>query len=326
MKLPKLGTYSVERLGIAAVQGYAAKTGQIWRETGTGDVGVDGTIEFVNADGNATGRLVAVQVKSGTSFFDHKTDRGWKLYPSEAHRNYWESFPLPVILVLHNPEEEHSYWTDARQILRDPLKSESYIEVPARNVMERTSPFDLLENAGALNQAFIPDLDGVLANLLTTRSSNGSFPLSYFDLFVHGLTSICRSIYYGMDVVGEAVEFNLAASDSEFGMGMGSEEHEFAFGFVKFLTAQNLAQVDYSDCMIDWIDREMQPHFVAPLTARGRALVKLISEEEDRLVAKGLLPAGKGPRVAQEGFFSMVRESHMGRFDRIRLFQEVSRN
>lgn len=40
MDLPKAGsTYTQERRGIAAVQGYAAKTGQIWRETGTGDVG-----------------------------------------------------------------------------------------------------------------------------------------------------------------------------------------------------------------------------------------------------------------------------------------------
>lgn len=63
-------------------------------------------------------------------------------------------------------------------------------------------------------------------------------------------------------------------------MGMGEPEHNFVFGFVKLLVAQNLAQIDYADCLIDWIDRQMQPHFVAPLTSRGRALVALIHEEE----------------------------------------------
>ena len=108
---------------------------------------------------------------------------------------------------------------------------------------------------------------------METRSNEGAFPLSYFDLFVHGLTNICRSIYYGMDLVMNAAEFNLHMQKSEFGVGVGAREQEFAFGFVKFLLAQNLAQIDYLDCLIDWVDREMQPHFVAPLTSRGRALV-----------------------------------------------------
>lgn len=34
-------------------------------ETSTGDVGIDGNLEFVNPDGFATGKAIAVQVKSG---------------------------------------------------------------------------------------------------------------------------------------------------------------------------------------------------------------------------------------------------------------------
>jgi len=57
MKLPIVGgSYIQERRGIAAVQGYAADQRLIWRETGTGDVGIDGQLEFVTQDGFATGR------------------------------------------------------------------------------------------------------------------------------------------------------------------------------------------------------------------------------------------------------------------------------
>ena len=70
MDLPKVGTTYVQaRRGIAAVQNYAAAKGLIWRETGTGDVGIDGQLEFVNPDGFATGRTIAMQVKAGPSFF-----------------------------------------------------------------------------------------------------------------------------------------------------------------------------------------------------------------------------------------------------------------
>lgn len=324
MDLPKAGvTYANERLGIAAVQGYAAQQKQIWRETGTGDVGIDGNLEFVNPDGFATGRIVAVQVKSGPSYFTHPTSKGWKFYPKEMHRNYWESFPLPVLLVLHDPGSGKSYWTDARQVLRTPGGQSAFIEVFLENVLEGTTPVALFESAGVQDQPFIPEITNVLKALLTTKSGNGSFPLSYFDLFVHGLTNICRSIYFGMDAVCNIVEYNLEASESPFGMGMGYEEHGLVFGFVKFLVAQNLAQIDYADCLIDWVDREMQPHFVAPLTSRGRALVKLIHAEEEKLVAQEKIPHGNGLHVAQEGFFGMQLMSYVRRFPRISQFQAV---
>ncbi len=49
MELPKVGlSYTQERLGIAAVQAYAAAARQVWREMGTGDVGIDGQLEYVS--------------------------------------------------------------------------------------------------------------------------------------------------------------------------------------------------------------------------------------------------------------------------------------
>jgi hypothetical protein len=68
--LPTAGrTYSQERKGIAAVQSFAASKDQIWRETSTGDVGIDGQLEYVNDGGHATGKLVAVQVNSRVTLF-----------------------------------------------------------------------------------------------------------------------------------------------------------------------------------------------------------------------------------------------------------------
>jgi hypothetical protein len=328
MELPKVkNTHIQERRGIAAVQAYAARQGQIWREIGVSDVGIDGQLEFVDAQGFATGRTVAVQVKAGPAYFIHRTATGWKFYPEGKHRNYWESFPLPVLLVLHDVAAERSFWTDARQALRARSNEErAYIEIPAINVLEAAEPISLFEHAGVQAQEFIPSIDDVLRALLSAKSNEGTFPLTYFDLFTHGLTNICRSIYYGTDVINNAVEFNLDHNRSEFGMGMGMGhvEHEFSFGFVKFLLAQNLAQVDFSDCLIDWVDRSMHPHFVAPLTSRGRSLVELIGKHEERLVGVGLLPDGGFLRVAQEGLFQMSRiGSYVERFPRIRAFQDA---
>jgi hypothetical protein len=79
-----------------------------------------------------------------------------------------------------------------------------------------------------------------------------------------------------MDLVSNLVELNLIRTESEFGMGIGSKEYNFLFRYIEFLVSQDLANVDLGDCLVDWNDREMVPRFIAPLSSRGRGLVRLI--------------------------------------------------
>ena len=103
MNLPSAPqNYQQERLGITSVAMALTSLGVIWRETPMADVGIDGQIEHVSADGKATGRLLAAQVKSGPSYF-HDHGSHWHFYLDEKHRLYWERFPIPVIFFLHDP-------------------------------------------------------------------------------------------------------------------------------------------------------------------------------------------------------------------------------
>jgi hypothetical protein len=94
------------------------------------------------------------------------------------------------------------------------------------------------------------------------------------------------------------------------------------FSFVKFLVAQNLARVEYSDCLLDWLEREMHPHFVAALTPRGRQLVELIHENEKELASRGVFTSSGNYHVAQEGIFKMDLITKWPRFDMIQNFQD----
>lgn len=319
--LPKsLSTYQTERIGISAVAAAIAHLGLIWRETPTGDVGIDGQIEYVNAAGHASGRLLSVQVKSGTSYFTNERDGSYLFYLDAKHRRYMEQHPLPVILILHNPETKTSYWADVRQQLRSE-QAGAAVRVPKDSVLESATAPMLFETDGIDGSAFIEELNEICATMIAKRSANAGFPVSHFDLFVHGLTNIGRSIYYGLDVPLMVAEANLARADCEFGVGVGEDEHFFLFDFVKFLIAQNLARIDFSDCLIDWIDGKKQPHFVAPLTGRGRDLVRHIHEEEVAFVKNGSLPDIGTTLVAREAYFEMVPCSFSNRLQRIQEFQ-----
>lgn len=321
--LPKLSAnHSQERLGINAVAAYAAENTQIWREIEKVDVGIDGHLEYVLEDGSVTGRLVGVQAKGGPSWFIYPTDDGWKYYPSEKHRTYWERYPLPVMLVLHDTNTKVSYWMDARQALRSPDTSkEAFLLVPKSQVLETTPPLQLFQHAGAQSEPFIETMDGLIDALLQRRSENADFPVSFLDLFAGGLTNICRSIYFGSDLADYASEANLTFAGGAEWRGF---DHDFLFDFVRFLVAQHLADVNFSDCLIDWVDRQMLPHFVAPLTVRGRELVDALQAKEQDLVQQGKMPDGGGLLVAQEGFFGMQFESYFKRLPRIYAFRTAA--
>lgn len=329
MELPQVPfTFNQERAGVLSVAMEINRLGLIWRETPMADVGIDGQIESVNEDGYAIGQLVAVQVKTGPSYF-HDHGHEWRFYPEEKHRFYWERFPLPVLIMLHSPQDKTTYWADARQALRNPETSKlRYIAIPKHNRLHETTRDKLFSSTGAASQPIL-SVEQVLNQLVVSQTSNASFPLSYLDLFANGLINIARSLYFSMDVAMTVAELHLEAdltgTDLEperIGLGVGHDEYEFLFGYVQFIVQQHIADVDFSDCLIDWYDREMVPRFIAPLTSRGRALVRLISDLQDSL--SDTLQAPQGIRVAQEGLVYMLfTPSHYIRVPLIRKFQKI---
>ncbi|WP_411140131.1 DUF4365 domain-containing protein [Streptomyces sp. x-80] len=111
-------THLVDRAGVSrAAYLVTTQLGWLFREQETSDIGIDAHIEVVDeADVPAgisrrgTGRLLAVQIKSGASQFTKSTDLGWWLYCDASHIEYWKNHSLPVALMLFEPESERVYW------------------------------------------------------------------------------------------------------------------------------------------------------------------------------------------------------------------------
>jgi hypothetical protein len=74
------------------------------------DFGIDGYVDIVAAGGFVTGKSIAVQIKTGNSYFMEETADGW-LYRGELkHLNYYLNLPAPVILVLVDPSTSRAWW------------------------------------------------------------------------------------------------------------------------------------------------------------------------------------------------------------------------
>jgi hypothetical protein len=299
-------TFQPGRAGVNAIAQFATIMGMIWRENIIKDLGIDGQIEYVTPRGHATGRLVAVQVKSGASYFALDHGDCWRFYPEKKHLLYWERFPIPVILALHDPSTGQLAWIDVRQDLRRPNHAHEGVDVPKTSNLMTDAREDIFETAGVSSEEFEDDLEKVMIFMCRKRASDTTLPVTYFELFSQGLTNIVRSVYFGMDLAVTIADMNLARRNSEIGIGIGHAEDEFLFDYVKFLISQDLASLDFGDCLIDWHDRKMHPRFVAPLTSRGRRLVELVGFHEDRLRASTLLTSPHGLHVAQERFLQLL--------------------
>lgn len=83
--------------------------GWLFRSQPEADKGIDAHLEIVDNE-HATGRLVALQIKSGTSWFSEATTTGFVFRPETRHVEYWLGHSLPVAVVLADVGKQVAYW------------------------------------------------------------------------------------------------------------------------------------------------------------------------------------------------------------------------
>ncbi|MDH2429274.1 DUF4365 domain-containing protein [Sphaerisporangium sp. TRM90804] len=84
----------------------------LFREQPISDFGIDAHVEIVDENWSdlVTGKLFALQIKSGSSYFRERCGDGWILRPTEDHVYYWASYSLPVVMVIYDPISRQGYW------------------------------------------------------------------------------------------------------------------------------------------------------------------------------------------------------------------------
>lgn len=74
------------------------------------DFGIDGQMELVTDDGAVTGQQIALQIKHGRSFLREKNRWGFVYRGELKHFNYLSNYPIPVIIVVCDPDSKECYW------------------------------------------------------------------------------------------------------------------------------------------------------------------------------------------------------------------------
>jgi hypothetical protein len=127
---------TTSRLGVAAVNHLFEQLGWAFREQPTSDFGIDAQAEKRGDDGLGTGKLIALQIKSGASWF-RKRGADFVFYGEARHLEYWTSHSLPVFIVLHDPDTGLSLFQRVeRHLVKEHDGGRWSITIPRTNVLD----------------------------------------------------------------------------------------------------------------------------------------------------------------------------------------------
>src|SRR5262245_1014276 len=133
----KKSTDPTNRIGINAVEAIFLKEFKwIFREQHVSDFGIDAQVEAV-VDGKQTGRLFALQIKTGPSYFKRKGD-GYVYYGDNKHLEYWLDHSLPVFIVIHDPSRNLTLWQRVDRERCRPTETGWAIDIPETQVLEKS--------------------------------------------------------------------------------------------------------------------------------------------------------------------------------------------
>lgn len=104
----------------------------IFREQPTTDTGIDAQVE-VAIDGVPTGRLIALQIKSGPSWFDDESDGGWTFRFDDRLAHLWLGHALPVMVVLVDTDAGTAFWQQVTASTVQSTGIRNKILIPRRN-------------------------------------------------------------------------------------------------------------------------------------------------------------------------------------------------
>ena len=133
--------HSTGRIGVHMCGAIFEEHDFIFREEPIADYGIDAIIE-AKEGGIPSGKLIAVQIKSGDSYFLSNNDDYIVYYVDSKHREYWINHSLPVIIVLYKKDSNECFWEVVNKQTLIQTKTQWKIYIPKNQTI--TSSCDKL--------------------------------------------------------------------------------------------------------------------------------------------------------------------------------------
>src|SRR5260370_36710345 len=140
---------NAERMGVAAANLEFSSWGWAFRSQEVEDYGIDAHVEPFDGPDRPIGRMLALQIKSGDSYFREDADGGWWYRGENKHLRYRLGHVLPVLVVLYNPDSKTLYWQHVTEDRVEYTDREWKIVIPRHQVLSAGAAAELRAIADA---------------------------------------------------------------------------------------------------------------------------------------------------------------------------------
>jgi len=262
--------------GLIKIHSVCAKMGAIWRATPSHDIGVDGQIEFLRPGSfESTGDILAVQCKSGPSYFKTQDDSYVYFHPKLKHRRYWKNLRLPVILILHNPDTDVTLYAS----LKPQLTEDGPVKISKTNYFVPDCREALL--LASHDEAVYFDPSKLLSKLIAIRLERGLDQTITGVDFLLACTNREQS-YFELRMCRVTALFQLLAGD---GISIGQLDYEFILRNVLEISGARLTEDFLDEFNRVWFGLNLVPDIIAPLTRRGAGLLQHLWSNLDQFLS-----------------------------------------
>ncbi len=116
--------------------------GWIFRPQPHRDYGIDAIVEIVE-NKETKGQLLAFQIKSGLSWFKEQSVNDIVFRSDKEHLRYWKEYPIPVMIILHDPTTSNAYWQIVNEQTVIETEKGFKLEIPFSQTIDEKQKDDL---------------------------------------------------------------------------------------------------------------------------------------------------------------------------------------
>ena len=114
------------------------------------DFGIDAYIDVITDSGQVTGKSIAIQVKTGKSFFKETNEIGFIFRGEIKHLNYYMNLQAPILIVIVDDIKKIAYW-EVFTLSKITQAGENWkLTIPKKNILSSELKSKLIEFVGPI--------------------------------------------------------------------------------------------------------------------------------------------------------------------------------
>lgn len=136
------------------------------------DFGIDAYLDVITDKGQVTGKSIAVQIKSGQSYFSESNEIGYIFRDNIAHLNYYSNLDVLIVILIVDTIKKQVFWEVFNRNKTDRVGKNWKMTIPKNHLLTKSSKTEFIKFVGPITD-YASQLESYWQfNQLLTKADN----------------------------------------------------------------------------------------------------------------------------------------------------------